>query len=191
MAITQAYILCGGLGTRLGGLVKPGSVRWAPEQSSLSFEVTDGKNTVAVQATGAPPQMFREGIGVVVEGRLQADGQFRSDRLMVKHSNEYRAPTDGGMPDDGWKKSVAGDAPEKHTRETHQRNAPDTARKARRSAPQLFVAEIAIVTSQGTADIAFGFQEPVELTVSFPPCMVPLIAKLRGPSNEWNVCASC
>jgi cytochrome c-type biogenesis protein CcmE len=39
--------------------------------------------------------MFREGIGVVVEGALQADGTFATDRLMIKHDNEYQAPGNG------------------------------------------------------------------------------------------------
>ena len=42
-----------------------------------------------------PPAMFREGIGVVVEGALQADGTFLTDRLMIKHDNQYQAPGKG------------------------------------------------------------------------------------------------
>ena len=41
---------------------------------------------------GVPPQMFREGIGVVVEGTMLRDGYFDGSRLMVSHNNEYRAP---------------------------------------------------------------------------------------------------
>ena len=66
------------------------SVQWDNETSSLSFRMTDGTEDVVVRATGAPPQMFREGIGVVVEGTLTDAGTFESDRLMVKHSNEYK-----------------------------------------------------------------------------------------------------
>jgi cytochrome c-type biogenesis protein CcmE len=77
---------------RLGGQVKPGSVDWSAEKNLLRFDITDGKQTVPVECTGAPPQMFREGIGVVVEGTVTATGVFSSDRLMVKHSNEYKAP---------------------------------------------------------------------------------------------------
>jgi cytochrome c-type biogenesis protein CcmE len=77
---------------RLGGVVKAGTVQWQPDANSLKFIVTDGKVEVPVEATGAPPQMFREGIGVVVEGTLTKSGVFTSDRLMVKHSNEYKAP---------------------------------------------------------------------------------------------------
>ncbi len=80
---------------RLGGVVKPGSLKWDTERNDLQFVVTDGTVEISVQASGAPPQMFREGIGVVVEGTMVKGGVFESDRLMVKHSNEYRAPEAG------------------------------------------------------------------------------------------------
>jgi cytochrome c-type biogenesis protein CcmE len=44
--------------------------------------------------------MFREGIGVVVEGSLGADGVFKTEHVMVKHSNEYKAPDEGERPED-------------------------------------------------------------------------------------------
>ena len=56
------------------------------------------KHTIPVSSTGAPPQMFKAGIGVIVEGRLGDDGVFSTGRVMVKHSNEYRAPEDGDDP---------------------------------------------------------------------------------------------
>lgn len=83
---------------RLGGLVKPGTVNWKQDEGEIHFEVTDNKQTVRVHAKGAPPQMFREGIGVVVEGTMTTAGVFAADRLMVKHSNEYRAPEEGKAP---------------------------------------------------------------------------------------------
>lgn len=85
---------------RLGGRVAPGSVEWDAEALDLRFRVTDGDNTVVVHSTGAPPQMFRGGIGVVVEGRFQPNGVFESTRLMVKHSNEYRPPAEGHQPEE-------------------------------------------------------------------------------------------
>ncbi len=84
-----------GATVRLGGVVETESVVWVEEANELSFQVADAKHSVAVINRGAPPQMFREGIGVVVEGTMGADGVFQSDRLMVKHSNEYRAPEEG------------------------------------------------------------------------------------------------
>ena len=77
---------------RLGGQVKPGSVSWNATTLELAFTVADSNREVPVQSKGAPPQMFRDGIGVVVEGRLGGDGILRSANLMVKHSNEYRPP---------------------------------------------------------------------------------------------------
>ncbi len=80
---------------RLGGQVVPGSVQWNADALDLRFKVTDGAKEVVVHSTGAPPQMFRAGIGVVVEGKYGRSGVFESHSLMVKHSNEYRAPTPG------------------------------------------------------------------------------------------------
>ena len=79
---------------RLGGMVVPGTVEWNARELDLRFVLKDSKGTVNVHATKAPPQMFREGQGVVVEGKLQRNGVFEANSLMVKHSNEYKAPHD-------------------------------------------------------------------------------------------------
>lgn len=84
---------------RLGGQVKPGSVKWDAEALDLRFVVQDSVGEVPVASTGAPPAMFRDGIGVVVEGSLRPDGTFESTNLMVKHSNEYQAPHGDSAPD--------------------------------------------------------------------------------------------
>ena len=89
---------------RLGGLVAPGSVMWDAEKLELRFVVMDsGGQSVNVHSTGAPPQMFRDGMGVVVEGRYHQSGVFESTNLMVKHSNEYRKPEHGGRPQEMFK----------------------------------------------------------------------------------------
>lgn len=88
---------------RLGGQVKPGSVQWDAEALDLRFVVRDSVGEVPVESTGAPPAMFRDGIGVVVEGSLRPDGTFESTNLMVKHSNEYRAPEEGHSPQETYK----------------------------------------------------------------------------------------
>ena len=85
---------------RLGGVVKDGTVDWQPDEEALAFVVADGTEEVNVQCSGAPPQMFREGIGVVVEGTMPPGGVFKSSRLMVKHSNEYKAPKEGASVED-------------------------------------------------------------------------------------------
>jgi len=92
-----------GATVRLGGVVKPSSLKWDPELIDLRFEIAKGveqkgQRSVKVIAKEAPPQMFREGIGVVVEGVY--DGRvFTADRVIVKHSNEYRPPAEGEKPE--------------------------------------------------------------------------------------------
>ena len=83
---------------RLGGQVEPGSVVWNAQAVDLKFRISDGVHSVPVHSSGAPPQMFRDGIGVVVEGRYHRPGVFESTSVMVKHSNEYRAPQPGEKP---------------------------------------------------------------------------------------------
>ena len=93
---------------RLGGQVKPGSVKWDEKSLALHFAVTDGGGEIAVASTGAPPQMFRDGMGVVIEGRYGRDGVFQSTSLMVRHSNEYRAPKAGERPQEMYKTLIKG-----------------------------------------------------------------------------------
>jgi cytochrome c-type biogenesis protein CcmE len=88
---------------RLGGQVKPGSVVWDEQKLDLRFAVTDGTGEIVVHSKGAPPQMFKDGQGVVVEGRYGHDGVFKSTSVMVKHSNEYKAPAKGERPSDMYK----------------------------------------------------------------------------------------
>ncbi len=88
---------------RLGGMVVPGTYTWDRETHTVTFDVTDTKTTVHVVNQGNPPEMFREGIGVVVEGRIGSDGVFRSDKVMVKHDNEYTPPHEGERPEDIYK----------------------------------------------------------------------------------------
>src|SRR5688572_11093993 len=85
---------------RLGGLVKTGTLLRHPDGSTLEFDVIDRPGAaVHVVTRSVPPQMFREGIGVVVESTMTPAGHFESRRLMVSHSNEYRAPDDPSRAD--------------------------------------------------------------------------------------------
>lgn len=82
-----------GEAVRLGGLVAANTVKWDAQALDLRFMLTDETGEqIEVHARSAPPQMFREGQGVIVEGKLTPTGVFESTNLMVKHSNEYRAP---------------------------------------------------------------------------------------------------
>jgi cytochrome c-type biogenesis protein CcmE len=79
---------------RLGGLVADGSIKRGAGASGVEFDVVDRAGALThVRCSGVPPQMFRERIGVVVEGTLARDGHFEGHRLMVSHGNDYRAPT--------------------------------------------------------------------------------------------------
>ena len=80
---------------RLGGMVAPGSIRGRAGSSGVEFDVKDATQVVHVVSSGVPPQMFRENIGVVVEGTMTRSGSFQCTRLMVSHGNEYRAPKKG------------------------------------------------------------------------------------------------
>ncbi len=82
---------------RLGGVVKEGTLSFDEEGQVVRLTVKDETAEVKIVAKGAPPAMLREGIGVVVEGTMTPEGVFETERLMVKHSNEYKAPTDEEM----------------------------------------------------------------------------------------------
>jgi cytochrome c-type biogenesis protein CcmE len=85
---------------RLRGAVVEGTVKNTAD--GVDFDVVLNGKTIHVQHTGSPPQLFREGIQVVVEGRLVADapGTFASDQLLVKHGEEYRKKNPGRVPAD-------------------------------------------------------------------------------------------
>ncbi len=83
-----------GANIRLGGMVAKGSIRQLGG-SAVEFDVKDATQIVRVRTLTVPPQMFRENIGVVVEGTMTRSGYFESSRLMVSHNNEYKAPEQG------------------------------------------------------------------------------------------------
>jgi cytochrome c-type biogenesis protein CcmE len=75
---------------RMGALVQPESTEFDPQAVQLRFRVTeDSEHFIPVVFDGVKPDMFREGQGVVVEGRLGGDGVFRASQVLVKHSEEY------------------------------------------------------------------------------------------------------
>ena len=75
---------------RIGGRVVPKSTQWNPAKVLLSFRVTENDRTfIPVVYQGPKPDMYREGQGVVVEGRMESGGVFRASSLLVKHSEEY------------------------------------------------------------------------------------------------------
>jgi len=72
---------------RLGGLVEDGSVTKAG--GTVSFIVTDTVEKISVSYTGVLPDLFREGQGIVAEGRLGPDGVFQASEVLAKHDENY------------------------------------------------------------------------------------------------------
>ncbi|MBI2293962.1 MAG: cytochrome c maturation protein CcmE [Betaproteobacteria bacterium] len=77
---------------RIGGLVESGSVKRADDGLTVRFRVTDTTHTVAVVYTGILPDLFKEGKGVVAQGRLGADGVFAATEVLAKHDENYMPP---------------------------------------------------------------------------------------------------
>ena len=77
---------------RIGGLVESGSVKRADDGLTVRFRVTDTAHTVAVVYTGILPDLFKEGKGVVAQGRLGADGVFAATEVLAKHDENYMPP---------------------------------------------------------------------------------------------------
>ena len=77
---------------RVGGLVEVGSVKRHADGLSVSFVITDTVQKVPVHYKGLLPDLFKEGKGVVAQGRLGADKVFRADEVLAKHDENYMPP---------------------------------------------------------------------------------------------------
>jgi cytochrome c-type biogenesis protein CcmE len=77
---------------RVGGLVQAGSLKRAPDGLAVQFVVTDTAKSVPVAYSGILPDLFREGKGVVAQGRIGADGVFRATEVLAKHDENYMPP---------------------------------------------------------------------------------------------------
>jgi cytochrome c-type biogenesis protein CcmE len=75
---------------RVGGMVKTGTVK--RDNLTVSFMVTDTAKEVSVSYTGILPDLFREGKGVVAQGKLGDDGLFRATEVLAKHDENYMPP---------------------------------------------------------------------------------------------------
>jgi cytochrome c-type biogenesis protein CcmE len=83
---------------RAGGMVTEGSVKHAPEGLFVSFGVTDHAGSdFSVEYEGILPDLFREGQGVMVTGRLRRDGVFVAEEVLAKHDEKYMPPELAGM----------------------------------------------------------------------------------------------
>lgn len=77
---------------RVGGLVVENSVQRNPESLAVSFVLTDTLQEITVHYDGILPDLFREGQGIVANGKLQADGTFAATEVLAKHDEKYMPP---------------------------------------------------------------------------------------------------
>ena len=77
---------------RIGGLVEEGSIKREADGLTTRFVVTDTAKTIPVTYTGILPDLFKEGKGVVAEGRLGPDGLFAATQVLAKHDENYMPP---------------------------------------------------------------------------------------------------
>jgi len=98
---------------RIGGLVADGSVHKAADGKSVTFDVTDKAHQVMVIYTGALPDLFREGQGVVVEGVREGNGNIVASSVLAKHDERYMPPevVDALKRAGRWKENAASAKP--------------------------------------------------------------------------------
>jgi cytochrome c-type biogenesis protein CcmE len=77
---------------RIGGLVKEGTWEKPTNDLTHKFTVTDLRHDISISYKGIIPDIFREGQGVVVLGKLQTDGNFQADEVLAKHDEKYMPP---------------------------------------------------------------------------------------------------
>jgi cytochrome c-type biogenesis protein CcmE len=77
---------------RIGGMVEAGSLKRESNGLTVNFVVTDTAKTIPVVFTGILPDLFKEGKGVVAQGKLTDDGIFHADEVLAKHDENYMPP---------------------------------------------------------------------------------------------------
>ncbi|QFY88116.1 cytochrome c maturation protein CcmE [Magnetovirga frankeli] len=92
---------------RLGGLVENGSVQRAAGDLKVNFTVSDGAEKIQVAYTGILPDLFKEGQGVIAQGKLGSDGVFVAQEVLAKHDENYMPPEVQDALDKGHAKGVA------------------------------------------------------------------------------------
>jgi cytochrome c-type biogenesis protein CcmE len=85
-----------GRAIRLGGMVEQGSISRAADGVTVRFVATDGRKTVPVTYRGILPDLFKEGSGMVAEGKFTPAGLFVADNILAKHDERYMPPQMAG-----------------------------------------------------------------------------------------------
>ena len=77
---------------RIGGMVEMGSIKRQSDGLTVGFVVTDTAKTIPVRYKGILPDLFKEGKGVVAQGKLNSEGLFMADEVLAKHDENYMPP---------------------------------------------------------------------------------------------------
>ena len=104
---------------RVGGLVLVGSLKRQSDGLTVHFDVTDTANSVTVVYKGFLPDLFKEGKGVVVHGKLEEGNLFRADEVLAKHDENYMAKEATYAIEQAKEKAAANAAPESITPESN------------------------------------------------------------------------
>ena len=82
---------------RIGGMVVEGSVKRPGDGLTVKFDLTDNERRVTVQYAGILPDLFREGQGIIANGKLNGSGEFVAEEVLAKHDENYMPPELSGM----------------------------------------------------------------------------------------------
>ena len=93
---------------RIGGLVREGSLKRQADGVTVSFVITDTAKDIVVNYKGILPDLFKEGKGVVAQGKLAADGNFVASEVLAKHDENYMPPEAAKAVNDAQSKAKAG-----------------------------------------------------------------------------------
>ncbi|MFK5984064.1 MAG: cytochrome c maturation protein CcmE [Pseudomonadota bacterium] len=91
---------------RIGGMVVMGSVKRSSDSVKVTFDLSDNENVVSVEYSGILPDLFREGQGIIANGRLNEEGQIVAEEVLAKHDENYMPPEVAGMMKPKTKNSV-------------------------------------------------------------------------------------
>jgi len=86
---------------RVGGMVVNGSVARPGDGLTVKFDLTDNERQMTVRYTGILPDLFREGQGIIANGRLDENGEFVAEEVLAKHDENYMPPELAGMHEKG------------------------------------------------------------------------------------------
>jgi len=82
---------------RMGGMVVEGSVNRPGDGLTVKFDLTDNEQHITVQYAGILPDLFREGQGIIANGKLNESGEFVAEEVLAKHDENYMPPELAGM----------------------------------------------------------------------------------------------